>query len=605
MRDGGQIDERKPIMSKYIAESVLKQVVKRLNSSEVKGSPFFAYLILRRHVVLQGSPDELSITGKELSPAAQEAGLVDNSSSDYAYFSPLEGKYRKKRWGETNGPSDAINRWVSRDGGRDLVEKLEDRKVMTIRLLPFDPQAAVKLFNLKQSGRPDCTDFALWWYRSRDVTQLLDSQGELKADVVQRAFMSDLALDRDEVETLFSSPSAYASDAVIPIADVQANPKDYLPLPQARRAKEAEYLLKTYDTGSCQQLIDAVHESGYIFSESQVATFLTAVRTKPFLILAGVSGTGKTHLPITIAKATGSAYQVAPVAPSWIDSSQLVGYRDIEGTFHPGPLLLFAKKAQENPETEHFFILDEMNLARVEYYLSEVLSCMETMEVNQSTGRLESSPIAPESDSRYRDVGIPSNLCFIGSVNMDESTQPISKKVLDRAFILEFNDVDLTAQNKPARTPTVVQSWTAADWGADRIPLFGTCGLETDEFQAISALLQDINTIFRTGGFNFGFRLRNEVCAFVANARGLEQYFSEPNTCSSPLDMAIKSKILTRLEGHTLLFADILKDLRDLLTIDSGGDALSDAATARQRSLNKISDMSSMFERIGYASYWA
>lgn len=592
-------------MPKYIAESVLKQVVENLQSSTVKGSPFFAYLILRRHAVLQGSPDELSITGKELSPAAQEAGLVDNSSSDYGYFSPLEGKYRKKRWGETNGPSDAINGWPSRDGGRDLVEKLEGRNVMTIRLLPFDAQAAAKLFNLKQSGRPDCIDFALWWYRSRDVAQLLDSHGELKAEVLQRAFMSDLALNRDEVEALFSSPSAYAGDASIEIADVKASPKNYLPSPQPRRSKEPDYLLKTYEPGSCQQLIDAVDESGYVFSDEQVATFLTAVRTKPFLILAGVSGTGKTHLPITIAKATGSAYHVAPVAPSWIDSSQLVGYRDIEGTFHPGPLLLFAKIAQENPEKEHFFILDEMNLARVEYYLSEVLSCMETMEVNPSTGRLESLPIAPDSDATYCDVGIPSNLCFIGSINMDESTQPISKKVLDRAFVLEFNDIDLTAQNRPAPTPTVLQSWTAADWGADRVPLYGTCGLTNDEFQAISSLLHDINKIFRPAGFNFGFRLRNEVCAFVANARGLEQYFSGPNICSSPLDSALKSKILTRVEGHTMLLADILKDLRAILTTDSGGDAISDAATSRQRTLNKISDMLSIFERTGYASYWA
>ena len=592
-------------MSKYIAESVLKQVVEKLKSSTVKGSPFFAYMILRRHAVLQGSPDELPITGKLLSPAAQEAGLVDNSSSDYGYFSPIEGKYRKKRWGETNGPSDAINGWPSRDGGRDLVEKLQGRNVMTIRLLPFDAEAAAKLFDLKQSGRPDCTDFAVWWYREKDVSHLLDDVGELKADRLQQAFISDLALNRDEVAALFSSPSAYPNDASIPIADVQANPRNFLPLPNPRRSKQPDYVLKTYDTGSCQQLIDAVRESGYIFSDEQVATFLTAVRTKPFLILAGVSGTGKTHLPITIAKTTGSASHVASVAPSWIDSSQLVGYRDIEGTFHPGPLLLFAKEAQENPDIEHFFILDEMNLARVEYYLSEILSCMETMEVNPSTGRLESLPISPDSDATYRDVVIPSNLCFIGSVNMDESTHTISKKVLDRAFILEFSDVDLTAQNQPARTLTLIQPWTAADWGADRIPLFGTCGLGTDDFQAVAGLLQDINTIFRAGGFNFGFRLRNEVCAFVANAGGLEQHFSGPNTFSSPLDLAIKSKILSRLEGHTLLLADILKDLRGLLTSDSGGDTLSDAATKLQRSLNKISDMSSMFERTGYASYWA
>ena len=87
-------------MSKYIAESVLKQVVEKLKSSTVKGSPFFAYMILRRHAVLQGSPDELPITGKLLSPAAQEAGLVDNSSSDYASSAPLKVSIEKSDGGK-------------------------------------------------------------------------------------------------------------------------------------------------------------------------------------------------------------------------------------------------------------------------------------------------------------------------------------------------------------------------------------------------------------------------------------------------------------------------------------------------------------------------
>lgn len=591
-------------MAKFIAETAIQHALTNLRSTSIKGSPFFAYLILRRHSVLQGSPNELPITGKSLIPAVQEAALVDGESVDFAYYSPLEAKYRKKRWGETNGPSDNINGWASRDGGRDLVDKLEGRDVMTIRLLPFSPEAATKLFSLKQAGRPDCVDIAIWWNRGRDVSNLLNSNGELDVSTIREVFISELGLQRDEVATLFSSPSMYPDDATIALSNDRADPKSYLPAPQPRRTKQPEYALRTYEPGSCAQLIDAINDSGFIFSDEQVATFLTAVRTKPFVILAGVSGTGKTHLPITIAKSTCSEYYVAAVAPSWIDGSQLVGYRDIQGVFHPGPLLTFAERAQSNPDVEHFFILDEMNLARVEYYLSDVLSCMETMEVNPETGRLESLPLSPDSGSKYGNVRIPSNLCIVGSINMDESTHTISKKVLDRAFILEFNDIDLTVQNQPSTTSNIKQAWTASEWGADRPPLFGTCGLDSNEFQRVSTLLNDLNSALRAGGFNFGFRLRNEICAFVANAANIEAYFSGMNEASSSLDVAIKSKVLSRLEGHTLLLGDILTDLRDIMTRDAGGVVIADAETKLQRSINKISDMANMLERTGYSSYW-
>ena len=591
-------------MPKYLDVAIIKQAVANLKKAKVSGSPFLAYLILRRHSLLQNTDRELSISGKELIPAARDAALVNEASDEAAFYSPIEGEYRTKRWGETNGPSDAINRWPGRDGGRDIVEKLSDRKVMTVNLLPFNADAVHKLLSIKDAGRPDIVDMAIWWYRDKDVEPLLDSTGVLTAQSLADEFRKQVNLTVGQTDEMFSNPSAYDDMAELAVSDSKADPVVYLPPFVPRRSQQAaKYVMKNYEKGSCEQLIDAVDQSGYIFTPEQVATYLTAVRTKPFVILAGVSGTGKTHLPITLAKSTGSDYFVCSVRPDWTDSSPLLGYTDIQGDFHPGVLLEYAGKAMNDPGREYFFLLDEMNLARVEYYLSDVLSKMETMDINQATGKLQSEPLMP-GVTGYDDIVLPSNLCFVGSINMDESTQPISKKVLDRAFVLDFNEVDLTIAQVPAEGQIQPLQWSSEEWGADRKPLFGTIGMDPDEFAAVTGKLSAINDVMRMGGFNFGYRLRNEICAFIANSKNIDTVFSDGDTSSSAFDIALKTKVLSRIEGQGIVVNDVIKSLRSCLTTNDAGDAVADARTKFQRTLNKLSDMADMFDRTGYASYW-
>lgn len=591
-------------MNKYINYKAIKKSVEKLKNTSVSGSPYLAYLILMRHVVLQNNPSEISITGSALKPAVCDAALVDRSSTQAAFYSPLEGKYNTKRWGETNGPSDAINRWVGRDGGRDVVEKLESRETMTMRILPFKEDAVKTLLKIKDAGRPDIIDIAIWWYRDKDVENLLDATNRLTASALKNAFVGQLDLSQNQVQTLFALTSDYPDNTVLELSDNMADPKEYLPKYSPRQGNVKTYALKIYEAGDCTQLIDAVNASGFIFTPEQITSYLTAVRTKPFVILAGVSGTGKTHLPITLAEATGSDYYICSVHPDWIDSSALLGYRDITGVFHPGVLLKYAQEASEHPDVEYFFILDEMNLARVEYYLSDVLSKMETMKINVNTNKLESDLLMPEADSPYDKTVLPSNLCFVGSINMDESTQPISKKVLDRAFVLDFNDVDLTVSQQPSQTSLQITQWPSDNWGADRKPMFGTCGLEEDEFLAVTSRLTEINKILKSGGFNFGYRLRNEICAFIANAKNISDNFNGENTSSSAFDIALKTKVLSRIEGQGIIVHDIIKDLREQLLNNDQGDVVSDGNSKFQRTLNKLSDMEDMFNRAGYTSYW-
>lgn len=133
--------------------------------------------------------------------------------------------------------------------------------------------------------------------------------------------------------------------------------------------------------------------------------------------------------------------------------------------------------------------------------------------------------------------------------------------------------------------------------------MFGTVGLEPDEFTAVAEKLTDVNKIMRAGGFNFGYRLRNEICAFIANSKNIDTAFSDDDTNSSAFDIALKSKALSRIEGQGIVVSDIIRGLRAYLK-DDDGDTMADSKTRFQRTLNKLSDMADMFDRTGYASYW-
>jgi len=124
---------------------------------------------------------------------------------------------------------------------------------------------------------------------------------------------------------------------------------------------------------------------GFKYEEREIINFYLCLKSKPFVLLAGISGTGKSKLAQLFAEALGATsendrYNIIPVRPDWSD---LLGYRNIEGDFQPGPLTTIIKRAIDNPTLPHFVCLDEMNLARVEYYFSDILSIMETRKLRK------------------------------------------------------------------------------------------------------------------------------------------------------------------------------------------------------------------------------
>ena len=129
-------------------------------------------------------------------------------------------------------------------------------------------------------------------------------------------------------------------------------------------------------------------------SQGLIENFYLSLKTKPFVILAGVSGTGKTKLVKLFAEALGATsangqFNLIPVRPDWSDPSDLLGYKDLTGAFRPGRLaeVLVEASKESNRNKPYFICLDEMNLARVEHYFSDLLSVIETQEWRNDENR--------------------------------------------------------------------------------------------------------------------------------------------------------------------------------------------------------------------------
>jgi hypothetical protein len=303
-------------------------------------------------------------------------------------------------------------------------------------------------------------------------------------------------------------------------------------------------------------LTSRIKALGYIFEPWQLAAYVAAIRTKPFVILAGITGTGKSTLPRLVADSTGGRCEIVPVRPDWTDSSDVLGYRDLQGIFRPGTVLQAAREASQEPNKYWTCVLDEMNLARVEQYLAELLSRIEQRHALASGGYaslpLLASGQAPDEWAR---VAIPPNLAIVGTVNMDESAHGFSRKVLDRAFTLELSEIDLTRWDVDTKQDVFPEPrvWPVQSWHPRARELGRLRAADAEDRRDIVRTveaLSEINKFLVQAQLQVGYRTRDEVALFVLHSREFQEAFTtSAGESVDPLDLALHMKVLPRIIG--------------------------------------------------------
>lgn len=198
--------------------------------------------------------------------------------------------------------------------------------------------------------------------------------------------------------------------------------------------------------------INKTKELGLAYSEKDLINFHTAMKSSNLVILAGMSGTGKSKLVNAYRRALGldnRQFTFISVRPSWTDDTDIIGYADtLNMVYRPGDsgLIDALKRAEEEEEKIFIICFDEMNLARVEHYFSQFLSILE-LEPGQRQLRLYNDELANRlyNSAQYPpSITIKQNVMFVGTVNIDESTHHFSDKVLDRANVIQLEVLPFT-----------------------------------------------------------------------------------------------------------------------------------------------------------------
>ncbi|GAE27811.1 5-methylcytosine-specific restriction related enzyme [Halalkalibacter wakoensis JCM 9140] len=362
---------------------------------------------------------------------------------------------------------------------------------------------------------------------------------------------------------------------------------------------------------SSPEVINHIHSyitsKGFYYEKEEVTNFFYSLKTKPFVILSGISGTGKTKIVQWFAESVGATeengqFALIPVRPDWSDGSDLLGYTDIKGEFKEGPLTTVLKKAIDEPERPYFVLLDEMNLARVEHYFSDLLSVMESRKWEED--RLVTSTVLTE-ELAGKDIYLPANVYIIGTVNMDETTHPFSKKVLDRANTLEFNRVKLDnlqfLLDREEMDPVVLHNNVFATKYLHLKDVYSAYPKLVEE---VTSVLVEINNVLQINGSHVGYRVRDEICFYLA-------YNEESNLMEqkTALDHCILQKILPRLAGSDTRIERVLKALFKLFTnkeIEYAQDATLEDVTyaVYPKSAEKVLEMIRRLEDDGFTSFW-
>ena len=312
----------------------------------------------------------------------------------------------------------------------------------------------------------------------------------------------------------------------------------------------------------------------YYFNIVDIKRFIVSLLTKPFVILSGNSGTGKTKIAQIFAEwitiQNNNRYALVPVGADWTDNRNIVGFLNLlrkgpsgnDGLFQSTPILDLMLSASDDPYNPYFLILDEMNLSHVERYFSDCLSAMESGKeilLHSEEGEVFTSGARP----LFNGLKFPPNLFVVGTVNIDETTYMFSPKVLDRANVIEIKvqreSLETFLESSNGSTSGAIASspdgmadaFINLSFRARGIPLRGTAlpPLDApDGIKQVNDILMKFFDVLSCRGYEFAFRTASEIHRYIRVDRELT-----PDSGSwdwkQAADLQILQKLLPKLHG--------------------------------------------------------
>ncbi|RZK01474.1 MAG: hypothetical protein EOO46_20205, partial [Flavobacterium sp.] len=320
---------------------------------------------------------------------------------------------------------------------------------------------------------------------------------------------------------------------------------------------------------------EKTQQSSLNFSPSLILRFIASLTSKPFVILSGLSGSGKTKIAQSFAQwicESDSQYKIVPVGADWTNREPLVGYpnglNDEEYiTPDSGVIHLLLEAISEGNENKPFFlILDEMNLSHVERYFADFLSIMESKDkMKLYTGN---ERISIDGKAIPQQIGWPKNVFIIGTVNIDETTYMFSPKVLDRANVIEFRITEGEIKTYLA-DPGVPDLKKLERQGISMAESFLKISADVD-LEKNEDLSKELVLFFnqlKNLGAEFGYRSATEILQLVSKLKMLEPSLQDKdNQC---LDIAIMQKLLPKLHGSRSKLVKILVALGEICLVDT------------------------------------
>lgn len=310
------------------------------------------------------------------------------------------------------------------------------------------------------------------------------------------------------------------------------------------------------------QFADVARRRGYAFTRDDLVNFHVSAKTGFWTVVAGPSGIGKSSLPRLYAEALGclDEYLVVPVQPDWLDDRDVIGaYNSLSGVFEPAAtglvdfLIAAAEDAARARGGVFLVTFDEMNLARVEHYLSQFLSVLEE-PLERRRLRLFARGVEHANDPYvpYRTLPLGDNIRFVGTVNVDETTHFFSPKVLDRTAVLTLDEPDLS---KP--TPERAKASELGGVSPVHVDEYRSWVKPPEDAADSREFLVKVDVVLRRIRSGLGVRLMNRLLAYIASARGL---LSDDRA----LDLALAQTVVPRLRVQSRLFSEAVEKLLEL-----------------------------------------